>query len=428
MTRTGLLGLFVLLCVCPALFAKPGVVKTSEGITYEGEIDEKDPNAVTVTVRGIPTTINRGHITSITYSNQNLQQSFPQRKQQLVAARNANGLIALAREAFDQREYLLAREAIEAALEIDPNNADAVALRETITGQIRLERNKPRPDEAAPPATREAAATQPATNQKTLGPVEINAIRQAEMNENDAGVRIRFERNVVKRFIDYTSTPPGDFYALNVMQQAQRILAKGPLEMRKDVIIQNDPPAMLQYRRLVQPFLVQNCATAGCHNGALKNKWNMVLPPDSEAATYTNFYLLQKYVKPLKQSGDTVFGTGDLKMIDRQRPEKSLMLQYTLPAAISEFDHPDAPNFRPPLHGLNDPRYRQLLDWVSKSLQQIEPDYGFEFGAPATQPASQPATQPATVPARPATRPLAPRPVAPPPRPVTPQPRQAPPR
>src|SRR5947208_1038998 len=83
-------------------------------------------------------------------------------------------------------------------------------------------------------------------------------------------------------------------------------------------------------RRLVQPYLLQNCATMGCHNGTPAAKWNMVLPAESDAATYTNFLRMEKYVKHFKQSDDAVFGTGDAKMIDRQRPEKSLLLQYSL--------------------------------------------------------------------------------------------------
>src|SRR5439155_18656619 len=120
--------------------------------------------SVTVTMRGIPTTIERSHIATITYpQTTSFPDAFAQRMAKLDA-RDVNGRLALAREAFDQREYVLARDAVESALRIDPNNSDAVALRETIQSQMRLERNKPAPGEPVAPTAREGtpAATQPA--------------------------------------------------------------------------------------------------------------------------------------------------------------------------------------------------------------------------------------------------------------------------
>ncbi len=389
--------LTLLLCVASAVHAKVGIVKTREGNTYEGDINDTDAKSVTVTMRGIPTTIERGRIISITYPQQNFAQQFAARKARL-APNDAQGRLALAREAFAQREYALARDAVDESLQIDPNNADAVALRDTIQSQMRLEHAKPKTDE--PAVAKEAApATQP-TDQKMLTPVQINAVRQAEMREDDVGVRIRLERGVLKRFIEYSQIPPGEVISLNIMQQAQLILKKGTPEMRKDVMILNDPPALFQYRRTVQPFVVQNCATSMCHGGNAATNWNMVLPPDSDAATYTNFLNMEKYTKRSKQSNDALFGAGDPKMIDRQQPRMSLLLQYALPGAISEIDHVELPNYHPPLRGLNDPRYLMLLDWIGKGLQPVEPDYGFDWGAPAaTQPVSQAASAPATKPA-----------------------------
>jgi hypothetical protein len=183
------------------------------------------------------------------------------------------------------------------------------------------------------------------------------------------------------------------------------------------VTILNDPPALLQYRRVVQPYVIQNCATSACHGGnSAATRLQFVTPSESDPATYTNFYILTKYVQPSKQGGGQVFGHGDLRLVDRQRSAQSLLIQYGMPGAMSDFDHPDVANYRPPLRGLNDPRYKQLLDWIGQSLQPVEPSYGFDFNTPATQPATMAATQPAKLPAtRPATptRPAPSRPVAP---------------
>ncbi len=424
---------FALLMTAPALLAKTGVVKTTTGQTYIGDVDDSKPGYVTINRKGIPTRVQRADVASI-----QLADDFPTFYRQRMAQlgpQDVQGRLQLARAAFEFREYNLARDAADSALQIDPNNADAVAMLETIRVQQRLEKNKPPPPGdatgAAPvsrPAATESAGgpAQPPENAKLLKPAEINAIRQAEMRPEDVGVRIRFDRNVLKRYVEYTNRVPADFYALNAMQQAEAIMHDGPVEMRKDIQIQNDPPALLQYRRLVQPFLVQNCATTGCHNGS-NPKYNAILPPESDAATYTNFYILDKYIKKMPQSADAVFGHGDARMIDRQRPAQSLLLQYALPGAISEIDHPDVQNYHPPLRGLTDPRYRQLLDWVGSSLQPVDPDYGFDYPVPG---ATQPATNPTTAQSATTTRPATPPRVVPPPqaRPMTPAaPRPAPP-
>jgi hypothetical protein len=135
-------------------------------------------------------------------------------------------------------------------------------------------------------------------------------------------------------------------------------------------------------------------------------KFHLVTPAESELAGYTNFYILQNYTKAVKADSG-VFGKGDLRMIDRQQPERSILLQYALPGAIAEYDHPDVNGYRPAVRGLNDPRYHQILDWIGSSLKAEDPNYGIDYPvqgstSAASQPASSPAmptTQPAMTPA-----------------------------
>ena len=379
--------------------AKPGVVRTREGQTYDGDVDEKDPDNVVVTVRGIKTTIARTRIASIDYGA-NFQKEFADRMSKL-APNDVDGRLALAREAFNQKQYALARQAAESARMIDPNNADAISMLETIQSQMRLERAKQATETARAGATTQpAAATRPAGSEMVLAPADINIIRQAELRPDDSGVRIRFERDVKKRFVTREGMPPAEFNSMTINQQVDAILQKGTPEMKHDVQILSDPPALFQYRRQIQPFLVANCATSGCHGGGT-SKFSLVVPADSDAATYTNFYILQQYTKSLRVStgGGNVFGKGDLKVIDRQQPERSLLLQYALPATVGEYHHPDITNYKPALRSMNDPKHRQMVDWIGKSLKPVDPDYGINFpvpGSASTQPAVTAASAPAT--------------------------------
>jgi hypothetical protein len=218
--------------------------------------------------------------------------------------------------------------------------------------------------------------------------------------------------------MEYTGRTPQEINQMGTNALVQEIIKKGTPEMRRDVIIQNDPPAMLEFRQRIQPFVLNNCATSGCHGTVQPAKFSLITPGDSEAAMYTNFYTLQRHVKKAPTAGDNVFGHGELRIIDRQMPAQSLLLQYGLPPAIAEFDHPEVPNFRAPYRGLNDARYQQVLRWISESLVPVPPDYGFTVGpAAASQPATQPAPpappQPPTRPAPPGVRP----PAGPPPTP-----------
>src|SRR5690348_10064180 len=97
-------GFSALSVVCSSMtFAKPGVVRTREGQTYDGEVDEKDPDAVVVNVRGIETRIARDRIASIDYSG-GTQTDFTARLAKLEA-NDVQGRLKIAREAFDQKQY-----------------------------------------------------------------------------------------------------------------------------------------------------------------------------------------------------------------------------------------------------------------------------------------------------------------------------------
>jgi len=235
---------------------------------------------------------------------------------------------------------------------------------------------------------------------------DINVIRQTELRQTDTSLRFRFERDVRKRYAMLKGIQLSEFSALNGLQQAWEILEHGPAEMRQDIIITNDPPAILQFRRTVQPFVLQNCATMGCHGKSGAPAFSLINPADADPAVYTNFYILQQYTKEIKDAGNP-FGRGHLKLIDRLRPEDSLLLQYSLPTQVAQYRHPPTTGFRPALRGWDDTRYRQLYEWIHDSLKPMEPNYsGIDFKLPSTQPATTPTAAPAPPPpARAATRP-----------------------
>src|SRR5688500_11268749 len=134
-----LCGCALLLVLAALLHAKPGVVKTTDGQTYEGDVTEEG-TTVTVKTRKVPIVIQRANIQAIEYLG-TLDEQFNQRIARLDA-KDANGRVTVARWAFDQGRYDLARQALESALTLEPNNRDANAMMDSVRLQIRLERAK----------------------------------------------------------------------------------------------------------------------------------------------------------------------------------------------------------------------------------------------------------------------------------------------
>jgi hypothetical protein len=182
------------------------------------------------------------------------------------------------------------------------------------------------------------------------------------------------------------------------------------VQLRDDVVVETDPAAIQEYRRLVQPLVLANCATVGCHGGM--SAGNLVLnttAATNELASYTNFYILEQYAQKIKSAGDqqSVFGSGPVEreMIDRTHAEDSLLLQYGLPRNLAKFPHPEARNFRPAfLHGREDTKYRAIANWIGSVLAPVEPKYGIDYQPPKGTTAATTTETPA-----PATKPVRPR-------------------
>lgn len=396
--------------------ARPGIVKTRDGHTYEGDVDQK-PNQVTISTRGIKTDVPANDVVSVVFSDE-YEQQFNQRLAKLPP-NDVPGRLTLAREAFNNRKYVLARDVAEQALTIDPNSADAYQLRELIMSQIRLERAKNQAPASgvattSPTAHTSAtttASTEPSNDKRFIKVADINRIRQVEIGRNEV-VPVRFERDVLRRYGNRMShRRPEEFFSLTAMQQAQEILENGAPEMRDDVRFTRDPLALLDFKRVIQPYVLQNCATSVCHGGPTAKQLVLFNPAPSDQVMYTNFYILSQWSKTVP-TATGVFSKGRVKMIDRAQPARSLLLQYSIPQRLSDYDHPDVQGYRPPLRGIDDPKYVQNLAWIRDELNPIETDYGIRYaipGMPSTHPATTTSTGPTSRP--PDELPHAPRPV-----------------
>lgn len=379
---------------------------THTGARYEGDVTERGENVIIV-IRGVQTIVDRADVATISYTP-----SFDRQFQERVAQLEPNDVearIQLARWCMQLEEYDAARDTLDVVLDLDPNNAEATELAAIVRGHIRLRAKQPA-DRAppapivpiAPPALEPPVDTSESpVSRKLLSGEEIQQIRRAEWRPGDV-VRVRVDTRVARKFAQDTNRPWREFGSRRAGAQAELMLREGTPEHRRGVQILSDPPVIAEFRRNVLPIVLSGCATSGCHGGINpKSSFALVTPADSEAAAYTNFYLLMTAAKELEAPGTGgIFGGGSqVRLIERGQGTQSLLFQYALPADVAVHDHPSVAQHTPLVQSASDPRARTILSWID-ALPPMAPDYGFEF-SPSThiegmtgEGDAEPATQP----------------------------------
>jgi hypothetical protein len=367
------------------VLARPGVIVTTNGTKYEGDVTEKGDQYI-INIHGVDTFVSRDDVLTATYSLP-FDQEFADRMSKL-AQNDVRGRIAVARWAFNEHQYAKAREALDSAQAIDPNNREAFDLQNLVTSQLRLEQNKP----ALAPATQPVPLNPTDTNQRLLSSSDINLIRQKELQLTDH-VNIRFENNVDRRFVEYAKLPFNQFNSLLPVAKALMILSEADETMKPSVKILNDPDSIVMYRRQIEPVTLNGCAASNCHGGA--NGGNLILynPADNEAKSYTNFYILSRYKVKIDNSKNSgMFVSTMHKMINRGQGVDSILAQLALPPQLSSLYHPTVQGYKGIFVNALDPHFRLMIDWMDHSLKQEEPDYGIRFDPPRTV-TTAPATQ-----------------------------------
>jgi len=388
MKRKWLLVAAVLCLAGTMTLARQGIVKTRDGRTIEGDITDKGMEGVTITTKvGASITIDRDSIAAIEYAA-SIRDLYKQRVAALPRDAGPRAHLELAQWLFDAKEYDLALVEAETALTLDANNADAAAMKRAIEKAMRWGKTAP----AAPGTVRQPpAATRPAARspqeRRLLDADEINIIRQREIVAQEPPLRVRFDRDVRRRFVE--SQAQGtmrDFANLPPFVQAMTILNRGAPELWPDVKILEDPAALAQFKRVVQPIVLSACASSSCHGGPNAGRFVLNTSVQNDPATYTNFYILTQYSVSVDDAR--------YKCIDRVRPTSSLLVQYGLPRDVATVKHPEVQGYTGVFRGMDDPRVQQIVMWMGRVLKPIEPDYGIDHplrSTPTTAPAERPA-------------------------------------
>jgi len=397
----GLVGVAGCLLAASAVLAKQGMVITHDGQAFEGDVDEAGtPGKVIVTdKRGIKTSLPRAAVDHKFYYDSPRDEFDAQMAKAHLkpkGSKDVSGQLAAARWAIDHKQYDWAKEALDDAARIDPANADAKALQLTVDKQLGPGHTATQPGGSATQPSgadggNHAGPKGPAKRMVT--PKEIQAIRSLEWRQGDRSIKVKVPPDVRKRFIDANIVPDAGHLSQNDLALA--ILQQGPPALRDQVQITSDPAPMVEFRQKVEKQIIQTCIQ--CHAaGKLQGEHNQLalFPGDNEQSAYTNFIILQQFSKEvqLKPKDRPI----EYSMIDRTRPEGSLLLQYALPPDFADVPHPDAKAYKGAVKNKTDLRYRELGAWIQE-LAPIPPDYSFidltqpEPPADAKDPAPKPA-------------------------------------
>jgi hypothetical protein len=278
-----------------------------------------------------------------------------QQRFKALGPKDVDGHYALAQWCNEQGQYQLAAKQAQYVLKLDPKHVDARLL---YTAALRKAEEQPRGK--AGQQTGAAGLVTKADIQR-LRFIELLdfQVDQVPPSQRES-VSVRFGKGVLPEFLDAMGEAPEfagragrqRFYSLTPTQQLQVLRAYSGSTYLSRIEILGDPVVFRRFKP-VETVLERGCAANGCHGGdtpakpfALRTSFHF-----PEQSLYTQFLILDRVA------------IGRDRLIDRDHPSESLILQYGLPSRYGRLSHstPIKPLY--PL-GLDDPNYRMVFDWI----------------------------------------------------------------
>jgi hypothetical protein len=236
----------------------------------------------------------------------------------------------------------------------------------------------------------EKAADQPGLRKLTAQ--EINRIRYLELR----GMRLKTDRpdrvmvtippETLEEFLRDMEGDPDfkgkqavrNFHKLTPPQKLHQMAYYKGAKYADKVKIASDPEVFVSFRKNVLPVVQRGCAAPNCHaatNDSADMRFRLFKDPKRlPETTYADFIILND------------IELGGYRMIDRAKPEESLLLTYMLPVkdVKSDLRHPGGIELKPLFRTANASGYRQIVKWI-KSLKHPAEDYGVHLYQPGDE-------------------------------------------
>lgn len=386
--RRLILAMGLVVCmIAPGAWAREVVVVTQDGRRIEGEWVSENDQGVVLSIASVQTSISRNQIKSVEFV-ETARERY-QTKRSKLKDDDLNERYLLAYEMYDAGEYDLAIRELEGLEKVAPKDQRQrfTSLKQAII-ESRKQKGQPSTATKDDPKTNQrsdkektadTSAPHPsaATKDETLTEDQINIIRIYEIDLSQRP-RINVPNEVINKLLtdyaDRDQTPKGPRLQQRLRrapgyEKMKLIFDLQARELYGEVSVQQDPPVLADFRSQVhRAYVVNYCASLKCHGGA-ETAGDFRLFHDTrnrEDYVYTNFYLLHLYQNA---SGD---------MINRNDPERSLLLQYGLDRTVAKTPHPDVPGWRAELRNDQTPMYQRIDAWI-RSLYRPTPKYPIDY-------------------------------------------------
>ncbi len=395
-----------------ALTGAPGeeaTVHTKDGRRLSGDVTVGETQVTINTLAG-PVVIERSQVDKIV-PRESAQAAY-MRKVGALAPGDVEGHYKVAEWASERQYWDIAIKQCNYVLGLDPKHTKAKLLLEDARRK-QAESAAPGGHKGVEAPRDEEAADTPGGREPLplLSAHDVQRLRLGELATEGGGedVRVKFtakrgQPEILKQFVKemagrdgYDASWERAFGRLKPHEQLREMVSasRSGVEARFDLArytdqieVLDDPAVFATFRKKVMPIVVQGCGRSGCHNSTATTDFR--LPGGSrsgEPFAYTLFAVLDATA--------TAYGP----LLNRERPESSVLLSYMLPIEGNNKPHPEPKRgkFNAAIPGIRARNYEVVVDWIN-SLRSPRPEYGLEYEFPfaTTQPASRAAlgTQP----------------------------------
>ena len=380
-----LLYLCVPLACVAAVSAEVVIVHLASGGTLRGDLAKLGEDYSLRTDDGV-LTLKSSEVSRIEpLPAPDLKKEYEQRRS-AVAADDIEGHVDILVWLIESQAWSLANEQCELILRRRPSQRLANRWHDPIRAKLGLNSQA---EEAAQLKEQEEAENGGAPAPELMSRIDVNRIRLLELTSpqsvaNPPRMRVRDTKRwdainaqvaaaIAKDDDDQGSKTKAYLNASNAEQLFVLSKLTGA-QFAEDIDVVGDPEPLREFRQRILPLVRETCGRSGCH-AASGHAEGFRLPRTAgtgDRGVYAAFYQLDSMQTP----------TGPL--INRDTPQRSMLIQYMLPREIAMMPHPELPegeHISAPFNKPTDPYYEMLIAWI-QSLKDPRPDYDLEYKLP----------------------------------------------
>lgn len=368
------------------------VVTLTSGQQLEGELVARTPEQVVLRIATVRTPIELQDVASVAPVRP-IEARYRERRKELESG-DLQARQRLVQWLIQEQAYQLALAELATLRRLYPDNQQLKLLERIANQQIELAKQRAAERKAAQEAEARESDTNAdaATGERRssarredhrLSEAQINRIRVWEVDpetEPRVDVPLGTLKQLFAKYGDHDAMPKGPNALQKVRfapdwKKLQLLFRVRARDLYHQVRVLEDPEPIGRFRRSVhQRYVLGFCATAGCHGSRDDNGLYLFQRARRTNQTvYSNFYLLSQYEN---EQG---------RMIDREAPGQSLLVQYGLPRELADIPHPKVNNWRPFFRSRDNEQYQAMLDIIGSLYKK--PQYGIDYQPPAKSPA-----------------------------------------